>query len=368
MLFGSDAFSTFAIKGLLKARSKLDLSFQVFTTKPTSHRPHPFADFAEQNKVPLTFLDRLNDGNSVNFAPILELKNSQNQLNDQTDLTEKTQNEIEQVMMACSFGYMVPSEVIDLFSKSFVVHPSLLPRYRGSSPISAALLKGDSETGTSIVGMSRGKFDAGPIFAQKSCPIPPHFLYSDLWEKLGCLSEELVYEFFENYEAALKNPTPQGKGTSAPRLKQGDADVSFVHEDAQKIHRKFRAYTGSTLKKICLFFGDKQEKFFVDQLEIFSDDEFLPEIGLRLNAILPPGFAFRGPGDLKKYLVVKAKSGFVIIKSGHFDKKSPAAMNLIMKRFCSEELSKLIVNAIKNPSTFDEEKASQLIQVAPKFN
>ena len=60
---------------------------------------------------------------------------------------------------------MIPDFVIDEFQeRSFVVHPSLLPYHRGSSPISAALLAGDTSTGVSIVGVSKGKFDAGELY------------------------------------------------------------------------------------------------------------------------------------------------------------------------------------------------------------
>lgn len=67
--------------------------------------------------------------------------------------------------MACSFGLMVPSSLIDTFKNvSYVVHPSLLPKHRGASPISGVFLGGENETGVSIVGMSKDKFDAGEIY------------------------------------------------------------------------------------------------------------------------------------------------------------------------------------------------------------
>lgn len=60
---------------------------------------------------------------------------------------------------------MVPDIVIDFFEWwSFVLHPSLLPLHRGASPITGALLAGDYKTGVSIVGISKGKFDAGLIY------------------------------------------------------------------------------------------------------------------------------------------------------------------------------------------------------------
>lgn len=59
---------------------------------------------------------------------------------------------------------MIRNDIIDHFSNAFVIHPSLLPKYRGSTPISACLLNNDKETGISFVGMSKNKFDAGDIF------------------------------------------------------------------------------------------------------------------------------------------------------------------------------------------------------------
>jgi methionyl-tRNA formyltransferase len=75
------------------------------------------------------------------------------------------QKEENSLLLACSFGLMVPEYIIDSYQdKCFVMHPSLLPQYRGSSPISYALLNEDTSTGVSIVAMSKNKFDAGKIF------------------------------------------------------------------------------------------------------------------------------------------------------------------------------------------------------------
>jgi methionyl-tRNA formyltransferase len=63
-----------------------------------------------------------------------------------------------------SFGHMVPDEVIDHCKHGiYVVHPSILPKYRGASPIQRALIAGEQEVGTTVIKMSKRKFDAGPI-------------------------------------------------------------------------------------------------------------------------------------------------------------------------------------------------------------
>jgi methionyl-tRNA formyltransferase len=65
---------------------------------------------------------------------------------------------------------MIPDRIIDSFSlkSMLVMHPSLLPKYRGACPIQHAILNNEKETGVSIIEISRGVFDAGPIYYQKS--------------------------------------------------------------------------------------------------------------------------------------------------------------------------------------------------------
>jgi len=66
-----------------------------------------------------------------------------------------------------------------------VIHPSLLPKYRGASPIQYSLLNGDKETGVSIIEISKGKFDAGKIFIQEKVQIEPTMRYNELAMELA---------------------------------------------------------------------------------------------------------------------------------------------------------------------------------------
>lgn len=67
--------------------------------------------------------------------------------------------------IVASFGHMIPANIIDNVKKSMmVVHPSLLPKYRGSCPIQHAILNRDRETGVSIIEISKNIFDAGSIY------------------------------------------------------------------------------------------------------------------------------------------------------------------------------------------------------------
>ena len=66
--------------------------------------------------------------------------------------------------VVASFGHMIPDNIIDRFTQGMlVVHPSLLPKYRGSCPIQHAILNKEKETGVSVIEISKNKFDAGAI-------------------------------------------------------------------------------------------------------------------------------------------------------------------------------------------------------------
>lgn len=86
----------------------------------------------------------------------------------------------------CSYGYMIPAKVIKSFSRGMiVVHPSLLPKYRGGAPIYHAVANGDSQSGISYIEVSKGKFDAGNILYQSTLDLPQDQEYSQIEELLS---------------------------------------------------------------------------------------------------------------------------------------------------------------------------------------
>ena len=90
-----------------------------------------------------------------------------------------------QLNVVCDYGLIIPKTILDA-SKigSINVHPSLLPKYRGPSPIQTALINGDKATGVTIMLMDE-KMDHGPILAQKIVPIAPNDTYPRLSDKLA---------------------------------------------------------------------------------------------------------------------------------------------------------------------------------------
>ncbi|CAG8811551.1 9112_t:CDS:2, partial [Dentiscutata erythropus] len=85
-----------------------------------------------------------------------------------------------------SFGYFLPSKVIESFTKGTInIHPSLLPKYRGASPIQYTILNGDEKTGITIQELHKKIFDAGKVLRKVVVPVPPYITYSLLESMLA---------------------------------------------------------------------------------------------------------------------------------------------------------------------------------------
>ena len=92
------------------------------------------------------------------------------------------------VGVVASFRHMIPNFIIDKFSVGmFVVHPSLLPKYRGPCPIQHAILNQDKETGVSIIEISKNEFDAGAIVHQTKLNIDEGMKFKELSQTLATL-------------------------------------------------------------------------------------------------------------------------------------------------------------------------------------
>ena len=144
-----------------------------------------------------------------------------------------------------SFGKIIPQSLIDLFSPGIInVHPSLLPLYRGPSPIETAIVNGDTETGVSIMLLS-AKMDAGPVYAQQPFALENTEDADQLYAQLGLLGNELLVG---NLAAILDGsllPAPQddSQATYCQLIKKSDGIIDW-NKPAQRIEREIRAYKG----------------------------------------------------------------------------------------------------------------------------
>lgn len=138
-------------------------------------------------------------GKENNIKSILSLPNAASGGWDEFFATTNGKEE-EEAGIVFSFGYLIPSSVIGTFRRGIInVHPSLLPMYRGASPIHYALMKGDEETGVSIIDVHPVKFDVGDIIAQKALKIEKQDTFSSLSLRLVDLASEMLLEMLPRY-------------------------------------------------------------------------------------------------------------------------------------------------------------------------
>lgn len=129
---------------------------------------------------------------------------------------------------------MVPGDFIDTFLLGmYVMHPSLLPKYRGACPIQHAILNRDSETGVSVIEISKDRFDAGKILAQTRVPLTPETRFDQLSPQLSALGGQLLANICKDDQKLTeykKNAVEQatlGKSTRAPLLKGSFGEIIF---------------------------------------------------------------------------------------------------------------------------------------------
>ncbi len=150
-----------------------------------------------------------------------------------------------QAAILVAYGKIIPQEIIDLFPSGIInIHPSLLPLYRGPTPIEQAILDGVNETGVSIMSLSAG-MDTGPVFAQSKVALTgketkPE-LASELLELGGRMLIEVLPGILDGSIVARPQDNDQVSITSL--IKKQDGLVNWA-KPADVIERKIRAYTG----------------------------------------------------------------------------------------------------------------------------
>lgn len=147
------------------------------------------------------------------------------------------------VIVAAAYGQILRRNVLDIPPKGIVnIHPSLLPRHRGASPVASAILAGDAETGVTIM-LMEAALDAGPIIAQRSHPIRPEDTTGTLTAALAEAGADLLMEYLPRYLSGDLQPTPQDPSlvTLAPLVKKEDGLIDWTLPAAD-IWRRVRAY------------------------------------------------------------------------------------------------------------------------------
>jgi len=153
------------------------------------------------------------------------------------------------VIVVAALGKILPQSVLDIPARGCInIHPSLLPRYRGASPVAAAILAGEEFTGVSIMLMDRG-LDSGPVLVRAQVAISARDTTGSLTDKLSVVAAQLLHEVLVRWLRGELVPQPQDEARatySGLIAKQdGEIDWSLPAIDIWRRVRAFQPWPGS---------------------------------------------------------------------------------------------------------------------------
>ena len=222
IFFGSDDFSIPALEACLESNHRVLL----VVTTPDQKRgrglkltPTPVRIYAGENCLDVVAPEKLKD--PVLLAKAASLK--------------------PDLFVVSAYGKFIPSAWLKIPSKlALNVHPSLLPKYRGASPVNRPILNGDSETGVTILEVT-DKLDAGDIFARERVPLGERTDAEKLSQELAELSARMLRTVLPQVESGTLKRIPQRDqdSTYADKLTKEEGRLS-LNDSARSLERKIR--------------------------------------------------------------------------------------------------------------------------------
>lgn len=143
-------------------------------------------------------------------------------------------------IVVAAFGQILPKSILDI-APCINLHTSLLPKYRGASPVQQALLNGDKKTGVTSMMMEEG-LDTGPILEKIEFEIPSDMKLHALMAQLTNDACKLILSTLRKYDHIKAETQDESQATLCKKIKKSDGEVDF--EDASLIYNKYRAFEG----------------------------------------------------------------------------------------------------------------------------
>ena len=225
IFFGTEAFSADALRALIAAK----FNVVAVVTKPDQPkgRGHKLTEplvktIAREHNIPVWQPTRL------------------------ADVAEQITSLQPVAGVLVSYGKIIPQSIIDLFTPGIInVHPSLLSRYRGPSPIEAAIIHHDNQTGVTIMQLSAA-MDAGPIYAQHIIPLDHTETKPALYATLSRIGNQLLVDTLPDILSGALTPTPQNDAdaTYCSLLSKQDGLLDPADLTAVQAEARVRAFLG----------------------------------------------------------------------------------------------------------------------------
>ena len=184
-------------------------------------RPTPVGQFAAENKLEADKIESVKDPLFMDKMRSLNLD----------------------FIVVVSFGQILRQELLDIPGCCCLnVHASILPEYRGASPISAAILNGDADSGIAFMKMDKG-LDTGDVYKILKMPLQGNEYADSLENELGDLAAENIVEALEQIKSGQLSPRKQDEqqATLTSKVKKNDGEIDW-NLPAEKIEAMVRAY------------------------------------------------------------------------------------------------------------------------------
>ena len=224
------------------------------------------------------------------------------------------------LFVVAAYGKILPKEILEIPKFGAInVHGSLLPKYRGASPVQCAILAGEKETGITLMRMNE-KMDEGDILVQKKIKIEKNDTTDTLMKKMAELGSKMAVGSIPDLISWKIKPARQdhSKATYCKPVKKEEGRVDW-NNTAEEIYRKWRAYFPWPGIFSDLKIRNQQKRLKLLKIEIVPNSE-----------------TGEKPGKIVKYnqeTAVQAKKGLVILKKIQLEGKKEMDVNEFLRGF-----------------------------------
>jgi len=238
VFFGTDEFSAVSLRELIER----GFTIGAVVTKPDSRK-------GRGRELQASIVKQIALENSIPvWQPLkmIEITESIQELTSETG--------VKPTGVLVSYGKIIPQSIIDLFEPGIInVHPSLLPKYRGPSPVESAILHGDTETGVSIMQLSAA-MDAGPVYKQVFFSLNDTETAPELEQKLAALGAQELVTILPSIINGSLQPQPQDESiaTYCKLLSKDDSVLTPETLTAEQAERRVRAYLAYPKTKVTI--------------------------------------------------------------------------------------------------------------------
>ncbi len=154
---------------------------------------------------------------------------------------EKIKSHNPDFIVVAAYGQILPKNILEI-APCINLHASLLPKYRGASPIQASILNGDRFSGVTSMLMSEG-LDCGDMLGFGYIELDEHIRVGELFEKLSLMAGDLTIKTLRNFDNIKPIKQFEADASYAKKITKKDGLVSFETMSSKDIYTKFRAFS-----------------------------------------------------------------------------------------------------------------------------